>query len=191
MTDDFHFDPFGLDMYGIPWYFHMYPVPIQGPFAKSPRKRGTFPHGPRGRQRGGPSPTKRFQPAPAASDPQTENDIVPFSAQLEEIARHAAAQHGKAPLVPAGSNSQTMPTRHRPIRDARNGLYDTVGHGRGHQVGMPIDATTPFPTPVPPSGRRDYVGYTIMKREPTCGVINIERAAEWGGGVCNKCEPDR
>jgi len=190
MITDFSFDPFGVDMYGIPWYFHMYPVPIQGPFAKSPKKRRTFPYGHHGRKRGGSSPTKNCQPALVAPGPEAGNSAVPFSAQLEEIARHAAARHGKVSQGSLGSNFQTTPTRHRPIREARNGLYDTVGHGRGRQAGMPIEATTPFPTPVPPSGRRDYVGYTIVKREPTCGVINIERAAEWGGGVCNECEPD-
>jgi hypothetical protein len=180
------FDPFGLDMYGIPWYYHMYPVPIQGPFAKSPKKRKTFPNS---RKRGGSSPTKFAPPTSIAFGTETERKTVPFSAQLEEIARHAASRHGKGPQALPGSNFQTAPTGYR-HRDGRNGLYDNFGRGRGRQAGMPIDATTPFPTPVPPSGRRDYVACTTVKREPTCGVMNIERATEWGGGACNNCEPD-
>lgn len=188
------FDPYALDMYGIPWYYHMYPVHIQGPMSRSrsPKKRRTFPSN---RTRGGSSPSKPYQLGASSSTAnKPETDSVAFSAQLDEIARHAAARRGKAPQqapqpAPVPPTFPNTPTRPRQMRSVGNGLYNTVGR-RGRLAGVPIEATTPFPTPVPPTGRRDAVSYEIVKHEESCNVYNIERAAEWGGSICNKCAPD-
>jgi hypothetical protein len=180
-------------MYGIPWFYHMYPVPVPGMFNRSPKKKHkTMPY----RKRKESSPEKPFIPPEAtASNSRVGNEPVPFSTQLEEIARHAAVRHGKAPQnVNAGPSGfvQMFPTPNRGGREARGrGAYHTfAGPSRGRQVGFPIDATAPFPAPVPPTGRRENVRYAFAEREATCGVIDIEQASEWGGGTCNKCEPD-
>jgi hypothetical protein len=182
------FDPFGIDMYGMPWFYHMYPVPFMRPFSRYPKKsKQTL----RGRKRGNSSPQKTMQPGPTPSDFEDvkKEDLTPFAAQLEEIACHAAARHGKEAQVTPTSTFHTTPTRNRQMRNAGNGLYDTMRRGQGRHAGVPIDATTPFPTPVPPSGRQEYVGYTTIKsQQPICGALNIERAVEWGGGTCNDCD---
>ncbi|KAF2675869.1 hypothetical protein K458DRAFT_425179 [Lentithecium fluviatile CBS 122367] len=170
-------DPFSPEQYGMPaWMYQMYAVNIQQ--AMAPKKRG--------RKRGNSSPKKAVPPSSGAENAERE----PFIAQLEEVARAAAVRHGKEPQDTSGSPFQTTPTRNRQPRNAGNGLYDTIGRGRGRQAGVPIDATMPFPTPVPPTGRQDNPGYSTIKREPTCGIYNIEQAAEWGGGFCNNCRPD-
>ncbi|KAL1798955.1 hypothetical protein ACET3X_002992 [Alternaria dauci] len=88
----------------------------------------------------------------------------------------------------------TVP-RHGHRNNRGNGLYG----GRGN-AGVPIDATAPFPNPIPPQGRPDqslaygappfdYSGYTIGKE--SCGLVNITVATERGGGEpCNACAPD-
>jgi hypothetical protein len=92
-----------------------------------------------------------------------------------------------------------------------NGLYE----GRGPRsfrnrnwnasAGVPLEATAPFPNPVAPPGpqrtveqagpsaecanSKEYVGYTIVKREKkTCGQMIIDPAMEWHGQLCNKCD---
>jgi hypothetical protein len=181
------FDPFSTDMYGMPFFYHMYPVPIMQPYSKSPRRGKP---GPRGRKRGNSSPQKTTHPQLVASSPEHgKKEDAPFSAQLEEIARHAALRHEKKEPSPPESANHTTPTRNRVARNAGNGLYGTIGRGRGRRAGVPIDASTPFPTPVPPSGRQGHVAYTTFNDEqPFCDVINIERAMEWGGGMCNNCD---
>lgn len=76
-----------------------------------------------------------------------------------------------------------------------NGLYG----GRG-TVGLPMEATVPFPDPVPPPGRpgqgafrngspRQNLSNTVGTE--ACGRIDILMAAERGGGeACNACAPD-
>ena len=98
--------------------------------------------------------------------------------------------------------SQQYPGRqpyHR--RPGSNGLYDNFSpayQGRNPRAaaGVPLHATAPFPTPLPPPGPRIRVGYSTRKeygyrapakKEP-CGEMIIESAVEWGGGpMCNKC----
>ncbi|CAG5161424.1 uncharacterized protein ALTATR162_LOCUS6026 [Alternaria atra] len=88
----------------------------------------------------------------------------------------------------------TMP-RHGHRNNRSNGLYGGCGN-----AGVPIDATAPFPNPVPPQGRPDqgqthgtspfdYSGYTIGKE--SCSLVDITVATERGGGEpCNACAPD-
>ena len=137
--------------------------------------------------------------------------IVPFASQLDEIARNASVRpqkSGKNAFSPTRRGYMTMPPRSgRTIRQFGNGLYDSFGRGRP-RVGIPIEATAPFPDPVAPSGGplaytqpnnaevgligspKDYVGYTIERAPEGCGSVNIDRAAEWGRKACNTCEPD-
>lgn len=80
-------------------------------------------------------------------------------------------------------------------RNAGNGLYS----GRG-AAGVPMDATFPFPDPMPPQGRPDHsqfhqnslqqpAQYSIGSE--ACGTVDILIAAERGGGeACNACAPD-
>ncbi|KAJ4351859.1 uncharacterized protein N0V89_007203 [Didymosphaeria variabile] len=194
------FDPFALDAYGMPWFFHMYPVQIKH-FYKSPKKYKTMP---RGRKRGDDSlsPKKLSRPAlineplPQEGQKGTEqepaNDAVsPFASQMDEIARNTAGHQSRDTTSPMRRRFMTLPPRSgRPLRDVGNGLYDTFGRGRFRPVGMPIEATAPFPDPIPPSGRKKYVGYAIERTRDGCGVVDIDRAAEWVGKVCNTCEPD-
>jgi hypothetical protein len=137
----------------------------------------------------------------------------PFSNQFDMIAHQAALQNRISTLrphytdlatirnVPAhnalhqvhGQGHSPIPSRRQHHRYAGNGLYG----GRGN-VGLPLYATVPFPDPVPPLGRptegygRDpkaYFGYSVGTK--ACGTIDVERAAEHGGGkACNTCEPD-
>ncbi|KAF2623073.1 hypothetical protein BU25DRAFT_494514 [Macroventuria anomochaeta] len=138
---------------------------------------------------------------------------APFSTQFDMIARQAALQTSTNAMrprqidlttirnVPAQDvehqghiqGYNTMPSRRRNQRQAGNGLY-----GGRSNVGVPLYATAPFPNPVPPMGRpsehsrsdpKPYVGYAVGTQ--ACDTIEIEKAAEHGGGqACNTCEPD-
>ncbi|KAL1596612.1 hypothetical protein SLS60_009260 [Paraconiothyrium brasiliense] len=194
------FDPFALDNYGMPWFFHMYPVSTKQ-FFKSPKKFKTMP---RGRKRGDNSLSpKKFsrpallnEPLPQEGQKGTEQEpgidaVSPFASQLDEIARNTAGHQSRDTTCPMPKRYMTLPSRSgRPLRDVGNGLYDTFGRGRGRPVGMPMEATAPFPDPIPPSGRKQYVGYAIESTRDGCGVVDIDRAAEWVGKACNTCEPD-
>jgi hypothetical protein len=195
------FDPFAVDNYGMPWFFHMYPVQTKQ-FYKSPKKYKTMP---RGRKRGDtlsspkklPRPALTNQPLPQEGRNEGEQDSKkdsgsPFASQLDEIARNAAAhQHqSKDMSSPVRREYMTLPPRSgRPLRNVGNGLYDTFGRGHFRPVGMPIEATAPFPDPVPPSGRTKHVGYSVERTRDGCGVTDIDRAAEWVGKPCNACDP--
>jgi hypothetical protein len=145
----------------------------------------------------------------------------PFSSQLNFIAEQAALRnrtntHHNSPrhfnvgidlttvrnvgfpsgprnMMPHGPTYYTVPRhRHHP----NNGLYG----GRGNAVGVPMDATAPFPNPVPPQGRPDhgqihggaqesFGGHTIGKE--ACGTVNLAVTTElMGGAACNACAPD-
>ncbi|KAF2263584.1 hypothetical protein CC78DRAFT_268930 [Lojkania enalia] len=90
-----------------------------------------------------------------------------------------------------------------------NGLYDNLSIDNYQKrnavaaAGLPLNATAPFPDPIPPSGRhsnyvdggspKDYVGYAVSnerKSKEVCREIDIEEAFEWVGQACNQCEPD-
>ena len=240
-------DMYALDGYGLPWFYHMYPVPWLFPpiFAKSqsrspkklrPKKQRsavTLPVDGQHTQHEVLSPVEtkavEFCDNPPASDrahsvgsdqklaPDTTTNIKPsdgpFSTQFDMIARQAALQPStnarrppKVDLmtvrnVPTHTGFfqghvqgyNTVPSQRRNHRRSDNGLYG----GRGN-VGMPLYATVPFPSPVPPMGRptaflnRDanaYLGYTVATK--ACGTVEIEKAAEHGGAqACNTCEPD-
>ncbi|KAL5391670.1 hypothetical protein DPSP01_000963 [Paraphaeosphaeria sporulosa] len=194
------FDPFAVDNYGMPWFFYMYPVQMKQ-WIKSPKKYKTMP---RGRKRGDASLSPKNVDHPALSNEahprerrkETEQNskkdtVSPFAAQLDEIARNAAThQNSKAPS-PMRRGYMTLPPRSgRPLRNVGNGLYDTFGRGHFRPVCMPIDATAPFPDPVPPSGRKEYAGYAVQHTRDGCGVTEIDRASEWAGKACNTCKPD-
>ncbi|KAJ4299907.1 hypothetical protein N0V90_005154 [Kalmusia sp. IMI 367209] len=193
------FDPFSLDRYGMPWFYHMYPVYMKQ-VPKSFKKGRTFP---RTRKRGdtSTSPNKSVRPALANEErtlggsheksASSEKPTIPFASQLEEIARSTATRDDTDAQSPTRRGYSTLPPRSgRPLRSIGNGLYNSFGRGGFHPIGMPIEATTPFPDPIPPSGRKEYVGYTTGNVPEGCGVIDIDRAAEWGGRACNKCEPN-
>lgn len=193
------FDPFALDNYGMPWFFHMYPVQMKQ-WSKSPKKYKTMP---RGRKRGVSSLSpKKFDRLTLTNeahphegqremDQESKDTASPFASQLEEIARNAAAHQNKDAPCPARRGYMTLPPRSgRPFRNVGNGLYNTFGRGHFRPVGMPIDATAPFPDPIPPSGRKEYVGYAIERTRDGCGVTDVDRASEWVGQACNTCEPD-
>ncbi|KAF2186457.1 hypothetical protein K469DRAFT_138665 [Zopfia rhizophila CBS 207.26] len=89
---------------------------------------------------------------------------------------------------------------------ANNGLYADPGSYYGRRnagVGVPLNATAPFPDPVPPKGPmrsrveggtpKEYIGYRASEedRKPSegCGCVDIVEAVEWGGGTCQKCVP--
>lgn len=193
------FDPFALDNYGMPWFFHMYPVQMRQPW-KSPKKHRPVP---RGRRRGDTSvtPKKPFRPVLIEETPREEGkleeqessrDVVsPFATQLDEIARNAAAHRDQGTSNHAHRGYATMPPRSgRPIRNVGNGLYDTIGRGRLRAVGIPMEATAPFPDPIAPLGRTEHARYAIEPTQDGCGVVDIDRAAEWVGKACNTCEPD-
>ncbi|KAL5456204.1 hypothetical protein PMIN06_004004 [Paraphaeosphaeria minitans] len=193
------FDPFAVDSYGMPWFFHMYPVQLK-PWIKSPKKYKTMPRG-RKRMDASLSP-KKFdrlalrneahpQRGPKETDQDSKDTLSPFAAQLDEIARNGAAHRNADGASPIRRGYMTLPPRSgRPLRNVGNGLYDTFGRGHFRPVGMPIDATAPFPDPVPPSGRKEVVGYAIEHTRNGCGVTDIDRASEWAGKACNTCEPD-
>ncbi|CAN9099476.1 hypothetical protein AA0119_g10235 [Alternaria tenuissima] len=140
----------------------------------------------------------------------------PFENQLNMISKQAALnshsnsnapRHFNVDLTtvrnvgfPSGPRNMYPPSyytvpRHGHRNNRGNGLYG----GRG-SAGVPIDATAPFPNPVPPQGRPDqgqtygahpfdYSGYTIGNE--SCGLVNITVATERGGGEpCNACAPD-
>lgn len=193
-NDHHPYGPFGIDAYGMPWIYHMYPIRMGRPYARSPKKGKPY----RTRKRGNTvntSPKKEEQPvADAATETEAPvRESTPFALQLEEIARQAAARREKPPRSSAGSGFHTAPAGPRgarPFRNVGNGLYDSRGRGRG----VPMDATTPFPDPIPPpAGPREYIGYTVGAPEQStegCGVVNMDRSMEWGGAMCNKCEPN-
>jgi hypothetical protein len=99
---------------------------------------------------------------------------------------------------PSGPRSMQGPTYYTVPRDHHNrhpgnGLYG----GRGNAAGIRLDATLPFPNPVPPQGRpeqgqaqqMDYSTLTIGKE--ACGMVQIEKAMEKiGGSPCNACASD-
>ncbi|KAF1978896.1 hypothetical protein BU23DRAFT_549600 [Bimuria novae-zelandiae CBS 107.79] len=191
------FDPFAVDAYGMPWFFHMYPVQMKQRY-KSPKKLKTMP---RGRKQGdtssSPNKTSEHPPQEEHSEKQaegTQDAVVPFAAQLDEISRNAPARQDngeEGASSPMRRGYHTISHRSgRPLRQFGNGLYDTFGRGRFRPVGMPIEATAPFPDPVPPSGRKAYVRYAIERTQDGCGAADIDRAAEWVGNSCNNCEPD-
>jgi hypothetical protein len=156
------------------------------------------------------------------NQPETpEATNQPFSSQLNFIAEQAALRNrtnthhnpprhfnvgidlttvrnvglpsGPRNMMPHGPTYYTVP-RHR--RHPNNGLYS----GRGNAVGIPMDATAPFPNPVPPQGRLDhgqiqggvqdsFGGHTIGKE--ACGTVNLAVATElMSGAACNACAPD-
>ncbi|KAG9193067.1 hypothetical protein G6011_03102 [Alternaria panax] len=101
---------------------------------------------------------------------------------------------------PSGPRNMCPPTYHTvPRHGHRNSRGNGLYGGRGN-AGVPIDATAPFPEPVPPQGRSDqgraygappfdYSGYMIGKE--SCGLVKIAVATERGGGEpCNACAPD-
>ncbi|KAF2644465.1 hypothetical protein P280DRAFT_172105 [Massarina eburnea CBS 473.64] len=134
------FNPLALDMFGIPWVYHMYPVPLvqpNGGFIKTPKKFKTIP---RGRKRGNSTPSsspkkvldqlEKFA-SEADTDPSARSSI-PFAAQLEEVdrsaeARNAVVENKELPATatpvaactsqaipvggPIGSGAQTLPFR--------------------------------------------------------------------------------
>lgn len=212
------FDPFTLDNYGMPWLYHMYPVNMQQ-FYQQPKKYKTQrgrkrPNASSSPNKSTRSPSAKEQPAQDLSDVKQQNptrsNTVPFARQLDEIARTTAVRSEskeKHASDLSGKDCITMPPRNgRPLRQLGNGLYDTFGRGR-YPVGMPIESTVPFPDPVPPSGSslgygrtkntdigfsglNQYSGGAIQSTSEGCGNFEIERAAEWGGNICNSCEPD-
>jgi hypothetical protein len=139
----------------------------------------------------------------------------PFANQFNMIAEQSALSNrtnSNAPRhfninptpyvgLPSGPRNMHPPTyytvpRHGNRNNRGNGLYG----GRGNAAGVPIDATAPFPNPVPPQGRPDqrqtygtlpidYPAYTIGKE--SCGLVDITVATERiGGEPCNACAPD-
>ena len=240
-------DMFALDGYGIPWFYHMYPVPWLFPpmFAKgrskSPRKlrskkqRGAVTSPANGQQAsqnalrtdeanavksGEDVPVGDGFPAASVGNVSAPNATInikssdgPFSTQFDIIARQAALQPSTntqhAPRVdlttlrnvPVSTEHfqgqiqgfNTVSAQRRSHRQTGNGLYG----GRGN-VGIPLYATVPFPSPLPPMGRptegfhsgpKAYVEYTVGAN--ACGTVEIEKAAEHGGAqACNTCEPD-
>jgi hypothetical protein len=91
-----------------------------------------------------------------------------------------------------GPTYYTVPRNHH-NRHPGNGLYG----GRGNAAGIRLDATLPFPNPVPPQGRpdqgqaqqMDYSKLTLGKE--ACGMVQIEKAMEKiGGSPCNACASD-
>lgn len=149
--------------------------------------------------------------SPASTVPSLKVFDESFSSQLDMIERQAALQPKSNTVQPPrvdltairnvptkddflqsrSQDHQAVPSR-RKQRHVDNGLYG----GRGI-VGMPIHATAPFPTPVAPMGRPTqysgrnydtYVGYTMGTHG--CGTVEVETAAEYGGGqACNACDP--
>jgi hypothetical protein len=106
--------------------------------------------------------------------------------------RNVGLPTGPRNMMPHGPTYYTVP---RNRRHHNNGLYG----GRGNAVGIPMDATAPFPNPVPPQGRpdhgqaqpqgTDYRSYTIGKE--ACGMVHLANATEMvGGAACNACAPD-
>ncbi|KAF2439956.1 hypothetical protein P171DRAFT_115212 [Karstenula rhodostoma CBS 690.94] len=198
--DNLAFDPFAVDNFGMPWFFHMYPVQMKQA-RKSEKKYKTMP---RGRKRGDASlsPKKFVRRAlmnethPQEGQKETEqgskkDTASAFASQLDEIARNTTAHQNKNVPSPVRRGYMTLPPRNgRPLRNVGNGLYDTFGRGHFRPVGMPIEATAPFPDPIPPSGRKEYVEYAMERTPDGCGVTDIDRAAEWVGKPCNTCEPD-
>lgn len=134
-----------------------------------------------------------------------EDSLTPFARQIDMITRQAAIRNvgsgnKKHNLaldidlttirnvgVPQGPRDMGLGYNRvsfrRPYRG--NGLYG----GRG-TVGVPMYATAPFPDTVAPMGRSsEYVGYTVGGE--ACGRVDIDVAAEWGGGpACHGCEGD-
>ncbi|KAF1952870.1 hypothetical protein CC80DRAFT_495009 [Byssothecium circinans] len=196
------YDPLGPDRNGIPWCYYMYPVPIQWIRPEQPtfpKKSKTMPRS-RKRAQSAVSPKKvlsQLEKYAAELDEKSEAG-EPFARQLEEIARNAELRNADTsnkepeahPIHLALAHAATLPYRATRPHPRGNGLFDELGHSR---PGIPIDETVPFPHPTPPTGHKSpYVGYSIKKEKaPTgCGVMNIVDNMEWGGKLCNKCEPD-
>lgn len=167
------------------------------------------------------------KPGPGIHTPEifssTGVSVDPFASQLDDVARQLPVRNNANRVRPHGSNIDLTIVRnvshtydqhsmHTPIyrtmavrggrhhyRSAGNGLYS----GRGY-AGVPMNATIPFPAPVPPQGRPlqhqqilhdsgsnvpELSGHTIGNE--ACGMMDIAIAAEYGGGqACNTCEPD-
>ncbi|KAF1837177.1 hypothetical protein BDW02DRAFT_566421 [Decorospora gaudefroyi] len=164
-----------------------------------------------------PIPRRRGDPSRENSDPglqfhesesafSNHGSRQPFSEQFDLIAEQAALSNSTnntprhytidlstvrnvgLPSGPRNMNPSTYYTvpRHgyRNHRHPGNGLYG----GRGNAAGIPMDATAPFPNPVPPQGRPDQPEYTMGKE--ACGRVDIAFAAERiGGETCNACDP--
>lgn len=194
------FDPFAVDNYGMPWFFHMYPVQMKQ-LGKTPQKYKTVP---RGRKRGNTSlsPKKSDRPPLTTQAHAQEgrkdteqgskkDTALAFASQLDEIARNAAAHSGSDALSPLRRGYMTLPPRSgRSLRNVGNGLYANFARSHFRHAGMPIEDTAPFPDPIPPSGRKEYVGYATERTQDGCDVTEIDRASEWVGKVCNTCDPD-
>jgi hypothetical protein len=170
-----------------------------------------------------PLPANRREDAHPSHQQQTSESTFgnneptePFSTQLNMIAEQAALRnrtntHTNSPRhfnvgvdlttirnvgLPTGPRNMnmhghgptyyTVPRRRHP----NNGLYG----GRGGAAGIPMDATAPFPQPVPPQGRQMLegarpAGYTIGRE--ACGAVQIANPTEWQDGPpCNACAPD-
>ncbi|KAH7377385.1 hypothetical protein BKA66DRAFT_572183 [Pyrenochaeta sp. MPI-SDFR-AT-0127] len=147
----------------------------------------------------------------------TEDSYPSFSAQIDLITQQTTLQNCAKSITPHLSNVDlttirnvgfpngprymhtpsynTAPRRHQRqgFHHSGNGLYSNRG-----AVGVPVDDTVPFPSPVPPQGRpegrvqsghKQRVGYTVGAE--ACGIVDIAFAAERGGGdACNACAPD-
>ncbi|EMD95668.1 hypothetical protein COCC4DRAFT_123083 [Bipolaris maydis ATCC 48331] len=139
----------------------------------------------------------------------------PFARQFDKIAEYTDIRSNNTPRhynidftkiqnagFPTGPRSMQDHMYHKPSRyDYRNhrrlgnGLYG----GRGNAAGIPIGATAPFPSPVPPQGRPDQThnhsggvsDYTECSiGTEACGMVDIVSATELiGGRPCNACDP--
>lgn len=207
-----------LDSYSLPWFFYMYPIQMQQAI-KAPNKHKSMP---RGHKRGDTSFfPRKFEQLSSKYGHHTfagrdvirrdfAKNTVPFASQLDEIARNSAARYenkAKRESSPTRKGYMTMaPRSGRSLRQVDNGLYDSLNRNR-FRAGMPIEASIPFPDPIPPSGGpqghtmmgdmntdssvpNNNISYAVELTSEGCGSVDIERAAEWLGKACNICEPD-
>ncbi|KAF2274326.1 uncharacterized protein EI97DRAFT_126191 [Westerdykella ornata] len=120
-----------------------------------------------------------------------------------------------ATLDPAASGYATILAGGSVVHNRFQGRPPRQERARGHHnrnwnssvgAGVPLEATAPFPNPVPPRGPRrsddeqafnavpsnaqSYMGYIVNNRN-TCGHIQVVRTDEWSNRLCNTCDPRR
>lgn len=122
-----------------------------------------------------------------------------FSAQLDEVntlQTNTSIQHmphGDLTAVRNVSYHDTISRMQNSVPDARlrrqyatdNGLY---GHHRA--IGVPLNATAPFPIPTAPVGPKNenFICHTMGPK--ACGITRVLKGMEIGGILCNTCDPD-
>ncbi|KAF2996296.1 hypothetical protein E8E13_005446 [Curvularia kusanoi] len=172
-----------------------------------------------GRTSGLHAPTAQAKPSPMAMpaanvgryDTASSERSIPGEAADVGVLEHSfSAQLDEVDTLQTGSSTQHIPhgdlttVQNVSYNDAISGLQGSLPiarrrrqyaagnglFGRERRVGVPLNATAPFPIPTAPLGPKNE-NFLCHRMEPkVCGITRIMQGMEVGGVLCNTCDPD-